>query len=122
MSMAERGWRDSTENYCDGYKLTVNGSTATAVNGQDYKQPTAVFGLSITINTSVGSGLVTLVDGSATADAGDSRKWQVDLASGNGGPYTYQVAFARGLVFDTGLIISASTITGSVSLLYKPRY
>lgn len=121
MSMADRGWRDSTENYADSYVLNVTGTTATALMGQDYKQPVALVGISITLNTSVGSGDVVLRDGSATGDA-DSQAWRLVVASGNNGPFHATTMFARPLAFNSGIVVSATTVTGSISLLYKARY
>ena len=120
MSMGDRGWRDSTENYCDGYTLDVNGSTATAVQGNTYKQPAAIFGISVTLNTSIGSGEVAINDSSATGDA-DPEVWSIAIASGTV-PYTYTAMFPRGLACNNGIVVTATTVTGDVVLLYKSRY
>lgn len=121
MGISERGWTDRIENYCDGWTKRIIGTTSTAVLGQDYAQPAVVYAITVSFNTSVGSGDVVLVDGSATGDANDARRWTIHLASG-ANRAVETVPFPRGLVFETGLIVSATTVTGSVSLLYKPRY
>jgi len=122
MSMGDRGWRDSTENYCDGYALKVVGSTATAILGNSYSQPMALFAISVAANPSVGSGLVDFIDSSATGDA-DTTIWSVKIASGNSdGFQAYTMAFPRGLALNNGLVITATTVTGSISVLYKARY
>lgn len=121
MSMADRGWRDSTENYADGYVINISGSTATAVNGIDFLQPVALVGITVAVNPSVASGDVVILDGSATADT-NPQKWRVVVASAASQVYNCNVMFPRPLALNSGLIVSATTVTGAVSLLYKTRY
>lgn len=120
MSMGDRGWRDSTENYCDPYVIKINGSTATAIQGNSYKQPAAIFGFSVSVNPSVATGQVDIIDSSATGDA-DATVWSCIIASG-ATPYDYTFPFPRGLACNNGIVITATTVTGSINLLYKSRY
>lgn len=121
MSMGDRGWRDSTENYCDSYVLKVSGSTATGLLGQGIVQPIALFGISVTPTEAGTTGLVDILDSSATANA-DPTVWSVGIASGTVTFPNYVFEFPRGLALTAGLVITATTVTGSISLLYKPRY
>ena len=121
MSMGDRGWRDSTENYCDGYVLNVAGTTATALQGQDYKQPAAIFGISFTPGEAGTTGDISILDGSATADT-NPQTWRSIVSSGTVTFQSYIFEFPRGLVFNTGIIVSATTVTGALSILYKSRY
>lgn len=121
MSMGDRGWRDSQENYCDGYVLNIAGSTATALQGQDYKQPACIFAISFTPGESVTTGDISFLNGSATADT-NPQIWRAVISSGTVAFPPYVVDFARGLVFDTGIIVSATTVTGALSVQYKSRY
>ena len=120
-NMGNRGWNDKLENYCDGYVIKVVGSTATAIQGDSYIQPAAIYGLSIAVNPSVGSGLVDIIDSSATGNA-DTTVWSVRIASGADKSTFYHMNFPRGLACNNGIVVTATTITGSISLLYKPRY
>jgi len=125
MSLAGRTWHDSTENYCDGYVLKVSGSTATAILGNSYSQPVSIFGISITVNSEVSTGLVDFRDSSATGD-NDPTIWSVRITSGSivgvAGFQQYVMPFYRGLTFNNGIVITATTVTGSISVLYKARY
>lgn len=121
MSLGDRGWRDSAENYCDGYVINVAGTTATAVMGVDYKQPVALLGFTVSVNPSVASGDVVILDGSATGDS-NPQKWRIVIASAANQTFSHTQLFARPLAMDSGLIVSATTVTGAISLLYKPRY
>lgn len=121
MSMGDRGWRDSTENYCDSYVINIAGTTATAIQGQDYKQPAALFGISFTPGEAGTTGDIVLRDGSATADS-DAQAWRTVVSSGTVTFQSYVFEFTRGLTFNSGIVVSATTVTGALSLLYKPRY
>lgn len=120
MPFGDRGWRDSIENYCDGYVLKVNGSTATSAPGAG-SAPVALYAISITVNPSVGSGQVDIIDSSATANA-DTTVWSVAIPSAASQVFSYEAMLPRGLALNNGLVITATTITGSISLLYKQRY
>lgn len=121
MSMGDRGWRDSTENYCDGYTLKVNGSTATAIIANSFSQPATIFGISVSVNPAIGSGQVDIRDSSATGD-NDTTVWSIIVASAASQTYTYVMPFPRGLACNNGIVVTATTVTGSISLLYKARY
>lgn len=121
MSMGDRGWRDSTENYCDSYVLNIAGSSATAMLGRDYLQPVVLFGISFTPGEAGTTGDISFLNGSATADT-NTQLWRAIVSSGTVTFQSYVYEFPRGLVFDTGLIVSATTVTGALSLLYKSRY
>lgn len=121
MGMGDRGFRDSTENYCDSYVINISGSTATAVQGIDYKQPAAIFGFSFTPGEAGTTGDVVLLDGSATADA-NPQVWRAVISSGTVNFPQYGLMFARPLLVTAGIIVSATTVTGAFSLLFKPRY
>lgn len=118
----DRTWADRIENYADGYLLAVAGTTATGAHGTDLKQPMVVYSVTLTLNASLGSGDVSLVDGSATGDAGDTRRFRAVVASAAGASFSAHYMFPRGMVFDTGLLVSATTVTGAVTLTYKMRY
>ena len=122
MGLGDRGWSDKLENYADSYLLALTATTVTAIQGQDYKQPAVVYSLSICVNPSTGSGDVTLVDGSATADSGDTRKIRVAISSAISQNFAYHAAFPRGIAFNTGIIVSATTCTGAITVTYKSRY
>ena len=122
MPIAERGWSDRNENYADSYSKAIVGTTATAIMGVDYTQPAVIYSLSVYVGNAGATGDVMLVDGSATGDAGDTRVLRVHIASGAGGEQGRHLIFPRGLIFDKGIIVSATTVTGAVSLTYKPRY
>lgn len=126
MALGDRSWSDRSENYADGYLLAVAGTTATAINSSGNSpylaRPVVVYSLTVSVNPSVGSGDVSLVDGTASADAGDTRRFRVIIASGVGTQVAEHFEFPRGIVFDAGLIVSATTVTGAISLTYKNRY
>lgn len=121
MSLGDRGFRDSTENYCDSYIWNINGSSATGVLGQAISQPIAVFGISVTLNAAVGSGDFSLVDASSTGDT-TPVLWKVTVSSGSAAGYRYDFPFPRGLAFNNGLVLSAATVTGTICVLLKARY
>ena len=125
MGMAERSWADNKENYADGYTLSLNASTADNVIGIDIKRPVVVYSITLTPSQNNASGEVALVDGSATGDSGDTRKFRFTVTSGGTttrNPAVLHADFPRGIVFETGLIVSAATCTGALSISYKPRY
>lgn len=123
MGIGNRSWNDKNENYTDAYTLRISGTTATAIMGKDYKQPAVVYGLTFSCNPIVGSGDIVLVDGSATADSGDSRLFICTIATAtNSTPFVQCVNFLKGLVFNSGIIVSATTVSGAINLEYKPRY
>lgn len=122
MPLGDRSWRDSTENYVDAYTIRVNGTTATGVSGTDLAQPHVVYSVTLAVSQAGSTGDFALVDGSATGDSGDARIFRTRVASGTSGERTQHFAFPRGLVCDTGLIVSATTITGDVTIGYKRRY
>jgi len=125
MGIGERSWMDRTENYADGYTLTINASTADNVLGVDIKAPVVVYSLTVACSQANASGEVALVDGSATADSGDTRRFRAVMTSAGATtkPRGWMHAdFPRGLVFETGLIVSAATCTGAVNITYKRRY
>lgn len=120
--LAGQSWVDSIENYAEGYTINIKGSTATAVHlSNDVTIPCALYAITLSLNPSVGSGEVTLKNGRGTASAGDN-KWTAEIASAASQVYSLHAVFPRGMVFASGLIVSAATITGSVNLLYKQRY
>lgn len=121
MSMGDRGWRDSQENYADGYVINISGTTATAIQGIDYKQPAAIFGISFTPGEAGTTGDISFLNGSATGDT-NPQVWRAVVSSGTVTFQPYVFEFTRGLVFDTGIIVSATTVTGALSILYKSRY
>jgi hypothetical protein len=129
MGLGEASWHDSNENYADGWTKFVSASTAenvvgVLIGGTDYKQPVVVYSITVAASQAVASGEVVLVDGSATGDSGDTRRFRCVIASAattdRQGPAHFD--FPRGIRFDTGLIVSAATLTAAISLTYKPRY
>jgi len=126
MPLGDRGWNDRQENYADGYLLNVVGTTATGLDSSGdspYRsRPLVVYSVTVTVNPAVGSGDVALIDGTATADSGDTRLFRCKVASGAGQVFAEHFAFPRGLVFDKGLIVSATTVTGDIGITYKQRY
>ncbi len=124
MPMAERSWVDRNENYADGYTYSITASTADNIMGIDKKQPIVLYSITISLSQAVASGEVALVDGSATGDSGDTRKFRFVCASGvtTARPDRIHCDFPRGMVFDKGLIVSAATCTGALVLTYKARY
>ena len=125
MGLSESGWSDRVENYADMWSLNVNGTTATAVQGGDSTgdsiQPTILYSISISVNPSVGSGDVTIKDGPGTATAG-TQVHRAVIASAASQTFEQSVSFPRGLICTGGIIVSATTVTGSISLTFKQRY
>lgn len=122
MSLGDRSWSDRAENYVDGYTINIKGTTATAaVAVIDQTHPAVVYSLSVSVNPAVGSGEVSLRNGPGTATAGDTI-YAVNVASAASSIYEHIMAFPRGVVFASGIVISATTISGSVNLTYKQRY
>jgi len=120
--LAGQGWVDSMENYAQGYTINIKGSTATAAHlSEDVTIPCALYAITLSLNPSVGSGEVTLKNGKGTATAG-SNIWTADIASAASSTYHLHATFPRGMVFSSGIIVSAVTITGNVNLLFKQRY
>lgn len=124
MGLGDAGWNDRKENYADGYTKSVAASTAENVVGIDIKQPVVVYSITIAASQNNASGEVALVDGSATGDSGDTRRFRAVVASAatTDRQGAFHCDFPRGIKFETGLIVSAATLTGAVSLSYKPRY
>lgn len=124
MSLGDRGWADRYENYADGWTKSLAVSTAENVLGVDVNQPVVVYSITIAPSQNNASGEIALVDGSATGDSGDTRRFRYTIASAatTDRPSGLHCDFPRGIVFDTGLIVSGATMTGSVSLTYKARY
>ena len=126
MGIAERSWCDSRENYADGWRKVLTASTADSViTTGDEVRPAVVYSITLSVSQNNASGDLSLVDGSASGDSGDTRKWSVQIASGATTDRNLGVIhadFPRGLVFDTGLIVSAATVTGHVAITYKMRY
>lgn len=124
MGLAENFWKDRQENYADGFTKTFTASTAENVLGIDIARPVIVYSVAFTVSQNNASGELALVDGSATADSGDTRKARWRVASGGtterdlGG---LSNTFPRGMIFQTGLIVSAATLTGDVTITYRPR-
>ena len=119
---AGQGWSDSRENYVDGYTIDIKGTTATAAHfSEDVTIPCALYSITLALNPSIGSGEVTLKNGKGTATAGDN-KWTAKIASAASQVYMLHATFPRGVVFSSGIIVSAATITGNVSLSFKQRY
>lgn len=119
MTMGDRGWRDSTENYCDYWSLTIVGSTATAISGQGL-QAIALVGGSITVNPGTASGSIQILDSSATANA-DPVVATFNISTGTQS-YVLPLTFARPVALNNGLVVTAATVTGSINLVYKVRY
>ena len=120
--LAGQSWLDSQENYVKGYSITVNGTTATAAHlDEDVTIPCAVYSVTLTLNPSVGSGEITLKDGKGTATAG-SVVWRARIASAASQTYQLTQDFPRGVVFASGLIVSALTVSGTVNLTFAQRY
>ena len=120
--LAGQSWLDSQENYAQGYTINIKGTTATAAHlSEDVTIPCALYAVTLALNPSVGSGEVTLKNGKGTATAG-SNVWTAEIASAASQTYVLHATFPRGMIFSSGLIVSAATITGSVSLLFKQRY
>ena len=118
--MNEQKWSDRAENYCDGYTIAVNGSTSTAAITQDLAQPVVLFGIAYAVNNQTASGSIAISDGPGTATAG-STLFKVSISSGANG-VSENFSFSRGLVCSAGVVLVATTITGSINLLYKTRY
>ncbi len=124
MGLGDRGWVDRAENYVDGYTKLLTASTADNLLGIDINQPIVVFSVTLSVSQALASGDLVLVDTSATGDAGTS-KWRVVVASGVTTDRNFGVihaAFPRGLAFDSGVVVSGTTVTGSVAITYKARY
>lgn len=128
MPMAERSWNDSRENYVDGYVLDFTATTVTAINssGQSpyLSRPIVLFGITVTLSQAGASGDIALVDGTASADTGDTRKWRGVISSAitTDRNNAFHVGFPRGLFFDKGIMVSATTVTGAISLQYMNRF
>jgi len=126
MPIGDRGWSDRQENYADAYTLLVVGTTATAINSSGdspYKlQPIVLYSVTVTVNPAVGSGDIALIDGTASADSGDARLFRCNVASAAASVFEAHFPFPRGMVFDKGIIVSATTITGAINMTYKNRY
>lgn len=127
-TLGENGWNDRLENYADGYTRNFTLSTAdNVIVSGNWAQPAVVYSVTLTISQNGASGDFVLVDGSATADSGDTRKWRAIFASGaavatNRDEVMLHATFPRGIVFNTGLIVSAATLTGACSISYKARF
>lgn len=123
-NLADRGWADRHENYADGFSRTFTVTTAENFLGVDLSQPVVIYSVTLTVSQNNASGDFALVDTSATGDAGTARL-RFTIASGattdrnaNG----FSVSFPRGMVFNDGCVISATNVTGSVTMTYKARY
>lgn len=123
MGISERGWNDRLENYTDIYTLDVAGSVTTALN-IDVSQPVVVYSISVLGNTSVASGDVTLRDASSTAAvvAGDRKHHTVLASAAQSQSFYFADSFPKGVVFNNGIVVSASTVTGAINISYKLRY
>ena len=126
MPMAEKSWNDRNENYADGWRKVLTATTADSViTTGDEVRPAVVYSVTVSVSQTNASGDIVLVDGSATGDSGDTRRWSAVIASGVSTDRNVGVIhadFPRGIVFDTGLIVSATTVTGHISITYKMRY
>lgn len=121
MSLGNKSWNDKVENYGDGYNLVLSGTIATGVYGTQLQQPVVVYAITVTLSQNAGaSGSVVLVDGSATADSGDPRRFTSVFASGQNSVLVQN--FPRGIVFNSGCIVSATTVTGALNLNCIARY
>ena len=126
MPMAENGWSDRAENYADGWRKVLTATTADSViTTGDEIRPAVVYSVTLSVSQTNASGDLSLVDGSASGDSGDTRKWSCAIASGvttdrNVG--VIHADFPRGIVFNYGLIVSATTVTGHVAITYRSRY
>lgn len=123
MGIGDRGWSDRSENYADGYTISVNGTTATAIiaSAGDVLSPAVLYSITVSVNPAVGSGEVALLDTSATGDA-TGQKYRVRIASAASQVFHNTDSFPRGLVFEKGIVVSALTVSGAISLTYKARY
>lgn len=125
MGFSKKSWSDNDENYADGYTRLFSVSTADNVIATgNVAGKAVVYSVTLSLSQSNASGDFALVDGSATADSGDDRKFRVVIASAatTERSNVLHADFPRGIVFETGLIVSAATITGAVSITYKQRY
>ena len=122
MPLGNDRWSDSKENYVHGYYKSIVGTTSTAILGNDYLQPVVVFSLTVAIGNAGATGEVSLIDSSATADTDGTTRIATKIASGAGGEMGRHIAFARGVIFNKGVVVSATTITGNISISYRPRY
>jgi hypothetical protein len=122
--MGNAGWCDKRENYADGWTKSFAVSTAENVMGVDKKQSVVVYSITIGPSQALASGEIALVDGSSTGDTGDARLFRYTVASAatTDRPGGVHCDFPRGIKFETGLIVSGATVTGSVSISYKARY
>lgn len=125
MGMSELSWSDRQENYADGtYTKKTNVSTADNIMGIDTKRPIVLWSITISPTVRLTTGDISLVDTSATGDAGTQR-FVFSVASGatttlpDGGTHC---DFPRGIVFQNGLVVSATTVTAGIALTYKARY
>lgn len=121
MPFGDKSWSDRAENYAGGYTKNITGTTSTTVMEVDYTQPAVVYSFTVAVGNAGATGEVSLIDGSATADT-DTTMFAMKVASGLGEQGTQHFTFPRGISFDKGIVISATTVTGNVSLTYKRRY
>lgn len=125
MAIADRGWSDRAENYVDSWALAISGTTATAINSSGNSpyldQPIVIYSLTVSVNPAVGSGDVSLIDSTSSGDVTPLMVRMV-IASAASQTYTETISFPRGLVFGSGVLVSATTITGAVTISYKDRY
>lgn len=123
MGMGDSGWADRRENYADGFARYVTVSTAENLLGIDQKQPVVVYSITISPSQANASGDITLVDTSATGDAGTAR-FRAVIASSvtTDRPGPIHAVFPRGIVFSDGVVVSATTLTAAITLTYKARY
>ena len=122
-TLADRSWSDRNENYADGYARAITLSTAENLIGIDIAAPVVVYSVTLSVSQANASGLLSLVDSSATADAGTAK---VNFVVASGGTTerdlgSVHAAFPRGIVFDNGVIVSGTTVTGYVTITYKRR-
>lgn len=123
MGLGDAGWNDRVENYADGWTKRVTASTAeNLVTTGNIKQPVVVYSITVTVSQGATvSGDVSLVDTSATADAGTAR-WRGVISSASPNAGMLHADFPRGMRFDDGVVVSATAVTGAISITYKPRY
>lgn len=123
MSMGNRSWDDKKENYADMYVKTVAVSTAENMVGVDLKGPVVIYSITIAHSQANASGEIALIDASATADV-TPVKFRARIASAattdRQSPAHYD--FPRGIFFDTGVIVSAATLTADINVSYYKRY
>lgn len=124
MGLAENGWEDRRENYADGaYTKILDVSTADNIMGIDVKRPIVLYNVVLSPSQTNASGMLTLVDTSATGDAGTQKfVYVITSAATTSRQSGVSIEFPRGLVFNDGLVVSALTLSGGVTLVYKARH